>query len=62
MIECREILKHKKTNINPPDYDDLSNGNLKNQLEIAKIFIENMKIKENLKERFELFCQIVWTK
>ena len=43
MIECTEILKHKKTNIKPPDYDD--------QLDIAKIFLENMKSKENLKEK-----------
>ena len=47
MIECTEIFKHKKTNIKPPDYDDLFKGNLKKQLEIAKTFLENMKIKEN---------------
>jgi hypothetical protein len=51
MIECTEILKHKKTNIKPPDYDDLFKGNVKNQLMIAKTFLENMKIKENLKEK-----------
>ena len=51
MIESREILKHQKTNIKPPDYDDLFNGNFKNQLEIAKTFLKNIKIKENLKEK-----------
>ena len=51
IIECTEIWKHKETNIKPPDYDDLFKGNSKYQLEIAKTFIENMKIKEKIKEK-----------
>ena len=61
MIECREILKHKKTNIKPPDFDELFKGNFKKQLEIAQTFLESMKIKEKLKKKLERFCQSIWT-
>ena len=56
MIECREILKHKKTNIKPPDFDVLFKGNFKKQLEIAQTFLESMKIKEIKKYSAKVSC------
>ena len=39
IMECKELVKLKKNVTKPPDYKDLFEGNVKNQLEIAKHFI-----------------------
>ena len=45
LIKCTQINKHKKNEENLPDYEKLFENNLKDQIEIAKGFIENLKIR-----------------
>ena len=40
--------KMKENQEKPPEYDNLFGKNLKLQVEVAKIFVENMKIKNDL--------------
>ena len=49
IIECKEINKRKTENYMPPDYEELYSKNVKNQVTIAKFFMENMKIKKKWK-------------
>ena len=51
ITECKEIIKLRKEYKKPPEYSKLFNGSVKTQLEIAKDFTENMKIKENLNKK-----------
>ena len=51
ILECDEILKNINKNIKETKYEELFKDNVKNQTEIAKMFIENMKIKKQLIER-----------
>ena len=48
ILECKEIKKKIKVKIELPEYSELYKGNIRKQLEIAKAFLENMKIKEDL--------------
>ena len=48
IIECREILKMKENDGKTPDYENLFGENVKKQVEIAKTFTENLKIKNRL--------------
>ena len=41
----------EKATMEIPEYDELFKGNVKKQLEIAKAFLENMKIKEDLNKK-----------
>jgi hypothetical protein len=49
-MECKEIVKFRKNYTKPPNYNKLFDGNVKEQLEISKDFLENMKIKKDLSE------------
>ena len=51
MLECKEIMKKIKVEVKIPEYDELFKGNVREQLEIAKAFLENMKIKEDLNKK-----------
>ena len=51
ITECKEIIKLRKEYKKPPEYSKFFNGSVKTQLEIAKDFTENMKIKENLNKK-----------
>ena len=51
MLECKEIMKKIKVEVKIPEYDELFKGNVRKQLEIAKAFLENMKIKEDLNKK-----------
>ena len=50
IMECKEIVKFRKNYKKPPNYNKLFDGNFKEQLEISKDFLENMKIKKDLSE------------
>jgi hypothetical protein len=50
LLKCRQINKHKKNERNLPDYEKLFGNNLKDQIEIAKCVIENLKIRKKLVE------------
>ena len=50
ILECDEILKNTNKNIKETEYDELFKDNVTNQTEIAKMFIENMKIKKQIIE------------
>jgi hypothetical protein len=45
IIECRDILKIKENYGKTPNYENVFGENLKKQVEIAKTFTENSKIK-----------------
>jgi hypothetical protein len=53
MLECKEIMKQIKVKEDIPEYGEIFKGNVRNQLEIAKAFIENMKIKEDFKKKMK---------
>ena len=44
-------MKQMKVKVEIPEYGEIFKGNVKKQLEIAKSFLENMKIKEDLKKK-----------
>ena len=48
MFTCKEILKNKKDDAKLPEYKKILEGNAKSQLEIANIFKENMKIRNEI--------------
>ena len=48
MLNCEAIMKKINDETKIPDYDELFKGNFTTQLEIAKAFIRNMKIKKDL--------------
>ena len=50
ILECDEILKNTNKNIKETEYDELFKDNVTNQTDIAKTFIENMKIKKKIIE------------
>ena len=49
-MECREIVKLRNNYKKPPEYNKLFDGNITDQLEISKEFLENTKIKKDLSE------------
>ena len=51
VLECKEIMKQMKDKVEIPEFGEIFKGNVKKQLEIAKSFLENMKIKEDLKKK-----------
>ena len=50
VLECEEILKQKKEYGQQPKYEEILEDNVKNQAEIAKLFIENLKIRKQINE------------
>ena len=48
VYKCKEILKLRRCEENIPEFDLIMNGNVKEQLAVARIFMENMKILEKL--------------
>ena len=50
VLECKEIMKNKNKILMQPEYEEIFQDNVKNQIEIAKIFIENMKIRKQITE------------
>ena len=53
IMECKEIVKFRQNYTKPPNYNKLFDGNVKEQLEISKDFLENMKIKKDLSKEKE---------
>ena len=51
IIECKSIRNVKKTENENVKYENLYGENVKNQLKIAKLFIENMNIKSKLEQK-----------
>ena len=51
ITECKEIVKLRKEYRQPPEYSKLFDGSVKTQLDIAKHFKENMKIKDSLSKK-----------
>ena len=49
VIECTEINKGKQENETLPDYEELFKRNVKNQVLIARHFLENMKMRNKVK-------------
>ena len=47
IYNCREILKRKE-NENVEDFEKILHGSVKEQVEVAKAFRDNMEIKENI--------------
>ena len=50
LIECSEILKKKENNVKPPEYEKIFGENVREQLEVAKACIENIKIRKKMLE------------
>ena len=50
IIYCKEINKKNENYIKLPEYEEIYNGNVNSQIMIAKRFMENVKIREKLKE------------
>lgn len=48
ILECKEILKRNKDLKEIPVYEKIFEGNISQQINIAKIFKENMQIKEKM--------------
>ena len=48
ILECEELIKWNKEIKEKPEYEKIFEGNISQQNYIAKIFIENMNIKEKL--------------
>ena len=46
ILECEDILKNTTRIKKETEYEELFKDNVKNQTEIAKMFIENMKVKK----------------
>ena len=57
-MECKEIEKMKNKDRESPQYEKLFDGSEKEKLEIAKHFIENMKMRESLLKNKEKGNQI----
>ena len=51
ITECKELIKLRKEYLKPQEYSKLFDGSVKNQLNIAKIVTENMKIKNSLSKK-----------
>ena len=51
ITECKELVKIRKEYRKPPEYSKLFDGSVKTQLDIAKDFKENMKIKDSLSKK-----------
>ena len=51
IIECKSIRNVKKTEHENVNYENLYGENVKQQLKIAKLFIENMNIKSKLEQK-----------
>ena len=51
IIECKSIRNVKKTENENVKYENLYGENVKQQLKIAKLFIENMNIKSKLEQK-----------
>ena len=47
MYECNEIMKIRKTKNQKIEYEMIFKENVRKQVQIAKDFLENMKIKSN---------------
>jgi hypothetical protein len=54
ILECEEILKRNKELKEYPVYEKIFEGNVNEQIYIAKIFQENMQIKENMMKKEKL--------
>ena len=48
VIECKNLLKMNMEVTNIPKYDKLFEGTVKEQLEIARLFNQNMSIRETM--------------
>ena len=61
VYNCKEIWKIKdKSDENIPSYDKIMKGNVRDKIEVARIFQENIKIQENLKwTKDEIFREII---
>ena len=58
VYECKEIWKIKGKNIeNIPQYEKIKNGSVSEQVEVARIFKENLNVHENFKYKEELKSQ-----
>ena len=51
MLECKELLHMENKEKTIPKYESLFFGNVKEKIEIARQFKQNMKIRENVIER-----------
>ena len=54
ILECKEIRKRNKELKEYPVYEKIFEGNVNEQIYIAKIFQENMQIKENMMKKEKL--------
>ena len=52
ILKCEEIRKRNKELKEYPVYKKIVEGNVNEQIYIAKIFQENMDIKENMMKKF----------
>ena len=50
ILKCKEIMKNENK-VEVPEYDKLLDGSVKFQLEIAKMFNENMKKKKEILDK-----------
>ena len=50
ILKCKEIMKNE-SKVEVPEYDKLLDGSVKFQLEIAKMFNENMKKKKEILDK-----------
>ena len=50
ILECEELTKNNKSEKNIPKYENLFNGNVKDKLEIARVFKENLKIRDKIRK------------
>jgi hypothetical protein len=48
VLNCKEILKTRKDDEKPPEYEDLFKGNTSLQLDVAKYVDENMRRRKKL--------------
>ena len=51
IIECKSIRNVKKTENENVKYENLYGENVKQQLEVGKLFMENMNIKSKLEQK-----------
>ena len=61
VLECTILLKMNKEyeDVKVPEYEKLYKGNPKEQLEISRMFMSNMKILENIKEENQNLSNIL---
>ena len=61
VLECSTLLKMNKEYefMKVPEYEKLYKGNPKEQLEISRMFMSNMKILENIKEENQNLSNIL---